>query len=172
MSERLFFALWPEEGVRAAIEARLPPIPRPARAVSRGNWHLTLAFLGDTAPARRAAYEEAARTLAGRPIELVLDRFGYFHRARILWIGAGEVPRGLQALHADLNAVLADCGHEPDTRPFLAHLTLARRMPPPGGLPVPEPVRWRAADFCLVRSTLERAGARYEVLRRFPLRET
>lgn len=156
--------------MRAGIEAQLPAIPRRARAVAPANWHVTLAFLGDTAPERRAAYEDAAGTVVGRPFDLALDRFGYFHRARILWIGAGEVPPALAALHADLNAALAECGHEPDPRPFKAHVTLARKMPPPGGLPAPEPVQWPVGEFCLVRSTLDRTGAWYEVLRRFPLR--
>lgn len=156
--------------MRTGIEVQLPAISRRARAVAPANWHVTLAFLGDTAPERRAACEDAAGTVVGRRFDLALDRFGYFHRARILWIGAGEVPDALSALHGELSAALAGCGHEPDPRPFKAHVTLARKMPPPGGLPVPEPVRWRVAEFCLVRSMLERAGARYEVLRRFPLR--
>lgn len=170
--ERLFFALWPGERVREAVEARLPPMSERARAVPRDNWHVTLAFLGETALERRRAYEAAAETVAARPFELVLDRLGYFHRPRVLWLGAGSVPGELAALHADLTALLAGQGFEPDRRPFNAHLTLARRMPPPGDLPPVAPIAWRVADFCLVRSDLERRGARYTVVRRFPLTGT
>jgi 2'-5' RNA ligase len=167
--ERLFFALWPGDRVREAVEARLPPMPRRGRAVPRSNWHVTLAFLGETAPERRRAYESAAETVAARPFELVLDRLGYFHRPRVLWLGAEIVPEELAALHADLTAVLAEQGFEPDRRPFTAHLTLARKMPPPGDLPAVSPLSWPVAEFCLVRSDLDRRGARYTVVRRFPL---
>ena len=167
--ERLFFALWPDESVREGVETQLPPMPKPAKPVPRANWHLTLAFLGHTGRDTRARYEAAAESVASRPFELVLDRLGYFHRSNVLWLGAGDVPRRLAALHGDLNALLADEGYEPDKRPFKAHLTLARKMPPPGDLPAVSPIAWTVADFCLVRSELDRRGARYEVVRRFPL---
>lgn len=167
--ERLFFALWPDEAVRDAIESQLPPMPKPARPVPRTNWHATLAFLGPTAPERRADYEAAAETVAARPFELTLDRFGYFHGSRILWLGAGTIPDRLAALNRDLEAQLAERGYSPDPRPFTVHLTLARKAPPPGDLPRVSPIAWRVGDFCLVRSELDRRGARYEVMRRFPL---
>lgn len=168
--ERLFFALWPAESVRDAIQAQRPPLPDRARPVPRENWHATLAFLGHTGAERRAAYEGAAETVAARPFDLELDRLGYFHRSRVLWIGAGTVPERLRALHADLSALLAERGFDPDRRPFTVHVTLARKMPPPGELATLEPIPWRVGDFCLVRSELERDGPRYEVVRRFPLR--
>lgn len=168
-NERLFFALWPGDRVREAVAARLSSIPVQGRAVPRSNWHVTLAFLGETAPERRRAYEAAAETVAARPFELVLDRLGYFHRPRVFWLGAGTVPGELAALHADLNALLAEQGFEPDRRPFRAHLTLARKMPSPGDLPSVSPIGWPVTDFCLIRSDLDRGGARYTVLRRFPL---
>lgn len=169
-NQRLFFALWPDTSVRDAVASQMPELPKRARAVPPDNWHVTLAFLGDTGPGRRAAYEAAAEAVAGRPFELILDRLGYFHRSRVLWLGACEVPRGLRALHGDLNALLAEQGFEPDRRPFTAHLTLARKMPPPGDLPVVGPIPWGVREFCLVRSRLQEGGPRYDALRRFPLR--
>lgn len=171
MTERLFFALWPDDAVREAIAAQLPEMPKPAKPVPAANWHVTLAFLGDVPAEQRRAYEDAAGAVAGRPFDLELDRFGYFHRPRVLWIGASQVPDALRALHADLNGSLAERGFEPERRPFTVHLTLARKMLPPGDLPEPDPVPWRVTDFCLVRSELSRAGARYEVVRRFPLQQ-
>lgn len=167
--ERLFFALWPDEAVRDAVAAQLPSTPKPAKPVSRDNWHVTLAFLGETARERRRAFEAAAESVAASPFDLTLDRLGYFHRPRVLWLGADTVPEHLAALHADLNALLAEQGFEPDRRPFKAHLTLARKMPPPGDLPAVSPIAWPVVDFCLVRSELDRRGARYAVIRRFPL---
>lgn len=167
--ERLFFALWPGREQRDAIAVQLPDMPRAARPVPPENWHVTLAFLGDVAAERRQAYESAAGAVASRPFELALDHFGYFHRSRVLWLGASAPPDRLRALHADLSVLLAGAGHEPDPRPFAVHLTLARKMPPPGELPAVRPVNWGVGDFCLVRSVLGPGGARYDVVRRFPL---
>lgn len=170
--ERLFFALWPGESVREAVAAVVPPMARGAKPVSGENWHVTLAFLGETPPERRRAFEAAAAAVAASPFELTLDRLGYFHRPRVLWLGAETVPEELAALHADLTVLLAEQGFEPDRRPFRAHLTLARKMPPPGDLPSVPPIAWPVAEFCLVRSDLDRRGARYTVVRRFPLTDT
>lgn len=167
--ERLFFALWPGEPVRDAIAEQAPALPKRARPVPRDNWHVTLAFLGDTAPERCHDYEAAAEAVAARPFDLTLDRLGYFHRSKVLWLGAGTVPGRLAGLHGDLNTLLAERGYQPDPRPFTAHLTLARKVPPPGELPPVSPIGWPVSEFCLVRSELDRRGARYAVVRRFAL---
>lgn len=167
--ERLFIALWPDEAVREAVLAQLPEMPPPAKPVPRDNWHVTLAFLGSVPAGRRDDFETAAASVAAEPFDLRLDRFGYFHRSKVLWLGAGTIPSELDALHRDLEAGLSRYGYEPDRRPFTVHLTLARKMPPPEALPEARPVDWRVADFCLVRSVLERRGARYEVVRRYRL---
>ncbi len=168
--ERLFFALWPGPTVRAALARRA----REACAGLRGrptpadNLHVTLAFLGDLDAERRACMEAVAGRLPFEPFDLVLDRLEYVPRNRILWLGAGELPMPLARLAGGLNAGLRECGHEPERRPFRAHITLMRKLDRPPRHLAPEPLAWHVDGFALVRSRLAPEGAHYEVVARWP----
>jgi len=169
--ERLFFALWPEPALQAEL-ARLGRrlVRKGGRRLPPEAIHLTLLFLGGVDPATRACLERAAGAVAVPAFELVIDRAGAFPRARVVWVGPAGAPPPLARLEAALREAAAGCGLEPDTRPFVPHLTLARKAAPVPAGPLPEPVRWAVADFALVRSRLRPGGAEYEVLRRWPLR--
>ena len=93
--------------------------------------HLTLRFLGPTmatmVPALQAGADALAR--ADAPFEVRLSGGGAFPslaRPRSLWIGVYEGAERLAALADGLTATAADCGLFLDTRPFAAHLTIAR----------------------------------------------
>ncbi|HHQ41639.1 MAG TPA: RNA 2',3'-cyclic phosphodiesterase [Chromatiales bacterium] len=169
--ERLFFALWPEPAVQEALTRlgrRL--VRKGGRRLPPEAVHLTLVFLGWVDPATRACLERGAGEVSVPPFELVIDRAGAFPRARVVWVGPGVTPQPLARLEAALREAAARCGLETDTRPFVPHVTLARKAAPVPGGPLPEPVRWPVADFALVRAHLRPGGAEYEVLRRWPLR--
>jgi 2'-5' RNA ligase len=59
-------------------------------------------------------------------------------------------------------------GLERDTKPFRAHLTLARKVRRLPAVGAPQPVSWTVADFVLAESETDPAGPRYDVLERFP----
>ena len=169
--ERLFFALWPDREVQEALARHARRLVRKAgRRIPPERIHMTLVFLGWVDPATRACLERRAGEVSVPPFELVIDRAGAFPRARVVWAGPGAAPAPLAALEAALREAAARCGLETDTRPFVPHVTLARKAAPVPAGPLPEPVRWPVADFALVRSRLRPGGAGYEVLRRWPLR--
>ncbi len=169
--ERLFFALWPDREVQEALARHARRLVRKAgRRIPPGRIHLTLVFLGWVDPATRACLERRAGEVSVPPFELVIDRAGAFPRARVVWAGPDAAPPPLARLEAALREAAVRCGLETDTRPFVPHVTLARKAAPVPAGPLPEPVRWPVADFALVRSRLRPGGAGYEVLRRWPLR--
>lgn len=164
-TERLFFALWPDEAVRA----RLAPLVAAydGRHVRPENLHLTLAFLGATDAARRICYERAADRVVVVPFDLVFTKVQWQRRRGIVWAAAPEIPVELAALVSSLNASLGECGYAPETRPFRAHVTLARKVR--RGRPVMgDPIRWRVERFCLVSSQLSAGGSRYTIERCWP----
>lgn len=166
--QRLFFALWPDGGVRARLDAAAEAVGRDSgRRVPRGNLHLTLVFLGQTPAVRRDCMIRAAAAIQCPAFDLRLERFGHFRRARIAWLGPAEPPPALVELHRRLNAALAGCGGTPETRPFAPHVTLARKA---GRCRAPAdfvPIDWAVRDFCLVESPGDGSG--YRVLATWPL---
>lgn len=168
--QRLFFALWPDEALCAAL-APLLTLQRECggRAYPPANLHLTLHFLGSVVAQTRDCLEQAADAIVLPPFAMTLDRFGYWPRPRVVWLGCGETPPPLTALVDAVNGVAEGCGLEPERRPYQPHLTLlrkARQMP----LAEAPTLRWPVDAFVLAESLSTPAGVEYRVLRRWRLR--
>lgn len=170
-SERLFFALWPDPVLRDTLYK----VTRNAVRASGGkpvppeNFHITLAFLGSLSPDEAKQAREGAADVQGRSFDLILDRFGFWPEPRVVWLGASQAPAAGRRLGADLITALAARGLKPDPKPFIPHLTLARKVAKPGDLGSVQPIRWAVEGFALVRSVTDPAGSRYSVLQTWPL---
>jgi 2'-5' RNA ligase len=169
-TRRLFFALWPDEDARASIATLArEQIHRQAKRVAADNLHVTLAFPGNVTATVQACLEEAAGGLMGSPFELAIDRLGYWPGPRIVWAAPSETPAALWFLAAALRDVLVTCGLEPETRPYQAHITLARKAGRAPDITRVPPIPWSIRQFCLVESVSGPAGVNYRVLRAWPL---
>ncbi|MCU0833613.1 MAG: RNA 2',3'-cyclic phosphodiesterase [Chromatiaceae bacterium] len=169
MTERLFFALWPDAAVRRGLLKICGDLPRyHGREPHPEDLHLTLAFLGEIDAERRRCAEEAADRVQAEPFRLRLDRVGHWARPRILWCGASDCPTSLLGLLAGLNQGLLGCGFTPERRPFVPHLTLARKAPRLEAFELDPPLDWLVAEFVLVGSRLGERPS-YQVLRGWPL---
>ena len=170
---RLFFALWPNEVLQAQFHrlgGELIGNGR-GRRLPQESLHITLAFLGSVDAERQACLERESAAIQAPAFTLTLDRAGYRPRSEILWAG-GTPPRELIELVGGLNRALTACGFHPDTRPFHAHVTLARNVRLRGRLreqPI-KPLAWRVNEFVLAESKTRPEGARYEVLRTWKLK--
>jgi 2'-5' RNA ligase len=169
--QRLFFALWPDDDTRDAL-ARLAGSLLPAgsgRPVPAENLHLTLVFLGAVGNRRRDCIERAAGDLSARAFTLEFVRVGYWPRPRVLWSAPERTPEALEALASTLNEALVPCGHHAESRPFSAHVTLARKVRRPLGPVEHSPVTWQVNAFHLVESETHQQGARYTRVRSWAL---
>jgi 2'-5' RNA ligase len=169
---RLFFALWPDDGVRAELarwsgELRAACGGRPTRAE---NLHLTLAFLGEVEDLRVAEIERAAGEVAPRSGLLVLDRAGFWKHNRIVWAGASAAPPELEGLALELRSALAHSSIAFDPKGFASHITLLRDAREPRPMPELKAIRWEVDAFALVCSRLQASGSRYEVLNSWSVR--
>jgi len=166
--------------VRVFIALELPAAFRrdlvAATAAARWKWpqlrwldaeslHLTLAFLGELDMTGQQAASNAAAAVAGEstPIDITVTGLIGLPPRRPLSVLAARVDSGaaeLGALALRLEAALAGAGRDagyafrpPEHRPFLPHITLARKG-------TPTPLRdFRELELTYsVRTTLERIG--------------
>lgn len=168
-TQRLFFALWPDDEVRQRLATAARQWSR--RPVAENNLHMTLLFLGDCTPERRACYCAAAAGVEAERFTLVLDFLGGRARSGIQWLGSSETPDALLRLVGELSRALQGCGFEPEKRHFLAHVTLSRKARNPTIKAGLDALIWPVADFALVESVRESGGVRYQVLQHWPLRQ-
>ena len=143
--------------------------------------HLTLRFLGEVAPESDRKARGTWRRVAAdaRPFRVRLSGVGRFPergRPRVLWVAVEETKPGaaLAALAAELEQAARGLGWEAESRPFRAHLTLARgrrgaRPEEPHDAAVRVGTEVRVRELVLYCSQLEAGGARYTALESFPL---
>lgn len=167
---RLFFALWPDDATRDALNRTGKWLHQHwgGRRMRADTLHITLAFLGNMPTEQLDALASCAGTVTIEAFELVLDQAGYWRHNRIGWLGASETPPPYFELAGMLNAALQAAGFPVDPRPHVPHVTLLRKSAG-GEVPACSPVRWPVGAFVLVKSVTESDGAHYEVIRRWPL---
>jgi RNA 2',3'-cyclic 3'-phosphodiesterase len=171
VTDRLFFALWPGAAEREALVGLQRELPsRRGRPTHRDDLHLTLAFLGEIDPERRAGCEAAAGAVRCPAFTLSLSGIGYWPRPRILWCGTLVPPPPLLTLVRVLTEGLRRCGFPGERRPYAAHITLARKVPAPRAEEVRHAWRldWPVSGFVLAAST-EGPAPRYRVVRDWAL---
>lgn len=169
-SRRIFFALWPPESVRLQLsEQTRPYLPLHTRAVKAANLHMTLAFIGAVDVITLGIYEQVASSLHASPFKITLDKSGCFVHAQVLWLGCSRVNSALSSLVSSLNKSLVVGGYHASDKPFIPHVTLARRYKSPQAVDIPVSIDWWVQDFALVESRLSPDGVRYKVLQTWPL---
>ncbi len=163
-TQRLFFALWPQPGVRAALAGWRDQAHAVAggRAMQSRNLHMTLAFLGETGIDRMPAIEDAARSVRLEPGVMRLDRCAFWKHNHIVWAG-GDAPEILQSAVGRLRDALDRAGVTVDHKPFVPHVTLLRNVNAFANVPVMEPIDWPLSDFVLVASGHDAAGVVYRI---------
>jgi 2'-5' RNA ligase len=164
-TQRLFFALWPDEAVRAALDAAGQSLlGKRVKRIPAANLHMTLAFAGSVTASTRQCLEAAAGNLQLAPFDLTIEQCGYWHRPRIVWLGPVHAPPALWSLAGGLRAAFEACGLPVETRPYQPHVTLARKISRLTHDTPITPVHWSIRSFSLIESVTDPRGARYQRL--------
>jgi 2'-5' RNA ligase len=171
-----------ESEIAAVVErVRADGVPgggRDVRWVRLDSLHITLRFLGPTAEDGVAPAAEATLAAAGavRPFDVSIGGAGAFptaSRPRALWLDIRRGVEELATLAGSVDAELRAAGWELETKPFRAHLTLARadgvRAAAAIGARLMEvadelDVRFRAERIGLFESVTGAGPARYDAI--------
>ena len=129
---RLFLALWPDESTRgqlAAVKKQLARNERlkTARAVAAANLHITIHFLGLVDGDVQAQLEDLLNGVDAESSHLVIDRWGYFPRAKVVWLGAQTSPVEVNELVARTQACIQSCIEGYEQKRFVPHITVFRK---------------------------------------------
>ena len=174
---RLFVAIRPPTAIREQLRGLMHGIAG-ARWQDDGQLHLTLRFIGEV---DRHFAEDIANALGQVSVpafEIALKGVGSFEtdgKRSSLWIGI-DAPEALKMLYGKIESALRPLGLEPGHRKFLPHITIARlnrssgsiedfMMQNAGLVSTPFPV----SHIDLIESFLNRDGARYDSIARYPL---
>jgi 2'-5' RNA ligase len=180
---RLFVAFELSSEVRDAIAkvtASLRPESPGARWSRPEAMHVTLKFLGQAdeqkTPNVKATLEQI---VSAEPVSLRFRGVGFFpdeNRPRVLWCGVEPTPN-LFDLASTMEKSLQLLGFEPENRPYVPHVTLARLN---SARNVEKLVRaaaplktydfgaTRESQFHLFESVLKSSGSEYQKLATFP----
>jgi 2'-5' RNA ligase len=167
MDRRLFFGLWPSERQRESLR---DPIKAAVGGIEgdltpRGNWHLTLVFLGAFPGERLAELQQAAAAIEVEPFRVRLDRLEFWPRPRIACLLASSVPPALQALQEALEKVATGFGHSPEEHVYRPHMTVARHARPFVSASLAQPIMLEWSGFELLESVSTTRGAQYSPLK-------
>jgi 2'-5' RNA ligase len=179
---RLFVALSIPAHVRENLALLIRNLQRSdaqPRWVNPENLHITLKFIGEIASERVPAICDALVTIrAAQPLKIEFRNVGFFASARrpsVAWIGI-EAPPALAFLAAEVDRLLAPLGIQPETKPFVPHLTIARfkenRLSPALHAEIEKLkehsfATLSAREIHLIESRLKSSGAEYTTLRSF-----
>jgi len=161
---RLFFALVPDPGVRREVESVQKSLAVNGRAAKSGQFHATLSFLGMQQAEVIPDILGVASRLSFEPCTLVMDRFGRFKRAGVLWLGASDVPAALRDFQHALVDGLLEAGIGYDRKPWQFHLTLYRKLRMPYPIMAPVEIEWPLTGFSLIESVSVRSGVEYHAI--------
>lgn len=166
---RLFLALWPDDETRDTITSCLkqhPIGPDPGNPVKAENLHITLRYLGSIDQSQLACIQHAMAQIPLSPFVLQLDHQGYWRRPKVGWLGCHQVPEALRQLVAEIEVALLACGIAAESRPYVPHLTIRRKVT---HFPATEihPINWPVDSFVLALSESFPEGVRYSVLHRW-----
>lgn len=145
-------------------------------AVAPGNFHITLAFIGDISTGALQQIADAADNyFTATDIEggtLTLETTGYWHKPGIFWIGPSQWPEPLDRLSQKLGHLSsAASGKREKKRRFQPHVTLYRRCRTAPTAPLQAPHVSLTYRHCtLFESQRGKQGIRYHALERWPLR--
>lgn len=170
---RLFLALWPDDITRkklADVQKQLSRNERlkSARPVAVANLHITSHFLGAVTEEVHTQLEELLYGVKAQPCTLVIDRWGYFPRAKVLWLG-GKSSEALNDLVEQTKACIQQCVDGYEQNRFVPHITVFRKARHPLEVDDFHPIEWSIDRFALVESITHPEGPEYRVLKEWML---
>ena len=165
--KRLFFALWPDESIRQqCVRIGNAVVTEKARPVQAANIHVTLLFLGNTAPDKEEGFKQALATIPVPTLTLCFDNLSFWKKPGISCLTTTD-PNPEIGMFVEILSRLARKLDIPiDDRPFKPHVTLVKKAKTQTSLEF-DPIIWHSNSFCLVESCRFSNGIEYRIVEKW-----
>jgi len=169
---RLFFGIGLNLRARRRLQRWLAAHPLGGRPTHPQDLHLTLVFLGQVETEQLAPLLAQVDQLPlPQPFALEFTRLRHWYRPGVLSLSAEQVPDTLNQLHTQLAQLAEQLGRPAERRPFVAHITLMRKLHRPLKVyPAAPRLQLQVNGFALYRSLLDQPPPRYQVVRHWGLK--
>jgi RNA 2',3'-cyclic 3'-phosphodiesterase len=163
---RLFFAALPDAATRGRIAAvadalMLGPGARP---VPCGNYHVTLAFVGEIAAPLLPTLLKIGSAQRIPSFSLRFAAYEYWPKPEVVVAAARAIPPALGQLWQQLHRELAAHQWALDPKRLRPHVTLARKVSQAPVLQAMSSIDWPVREFCLMRSDTSGVQSAYTVV--------
>jgi 2'-5' RNA ligase len=168
---RLFYALRPDPDSRMKFEAAARAIAwdDSVRLVPVGNYHLTIAFVGDVRAECSGLLRQIGADLRAASCTLEFSAYEYWPKPAVVVAAAREIPAALEHTWRALHQALTTNDFRLDPKRLRPHVTLARKVTQAPVLTPMSRFTWRATDFSLMQSSGGGAQPVYTVVDTWPL---
>lgn len=165
--KRLFFALWPSDRQRDRLRDIISPAAKlvEGAAAFRGNWHVTLAYVGEFPEERIAELLLQTNMIFVEPFRLRFDRVEFWPRPKVAVLAVATVPPELQRLVDSLSSVLNDFGVTPENFTYRPHVTVVTRARAFETQRLAQPAVLEWSDFDLIESISQPGSITYRPLK-------
>ncbi|MGR5131663.1 RNA 2',3'-cyclic phosphodiesterase [Vibrio alfacsensis] len=167
---RLFFALTFDTATKSDLKRNQNVLRKhtiKGRFTHEENFHVTLAFIGESTQEQKRILIKTLHQLDGRCPSLFINCFGSFRQngSKLVWLGVKESLE-LTRLQSDLIHKLGEQGISTESRKYLPHITLARHVESPSLLQdIPIKPRWLPIySIALMESKFVENKLMYQVL--------
>ena len=182
----------PEKLIRTFIAIETPPTvtkvalslqssvkvnPKAVRWVRKENIHITLRYIGPTAPGEVEKINRLLSEIVGQNSDLSLNISGTGcfpkkERPRILWLGVDGDVVELKLLVEMINSEMDQLGYPQEERNYSPHISIGRIRYPQKVTPDVtdflsaeyEPISWNTSKIIFYQSELLPSGAIYSIL--------
>lgn len=165
----MFLGFWPNEEQIDQLYAIQSVYAQMGRAVLPENFHITLLFLGNVSNQGVDNLRHGLSSLRVQPFTVQLDRFGYFDKTKIFWIGPTHVPTQMSDLFRYVRQHAQRCDIRHLTKKYTPHATLLRQCEGLSTQPIKQAIEWPIDEFHLIESRMEPEGAHYFTVDTFAL---
>lgn len=167
------------------LKTLVPALEDDIRWVFGRNLHLTLSFLGQISTSAIEKVDTALAECINQPkFSLSIESSGVFpsiEKPRIFWMDIMEGRDPLIALQAAVDTSVNSLKENPDNKPYVPHVTIGRSNKKSKLWKIDltqflnaeyEPIKFEINKVYLYQSELLPQGARYTVLKEYPLFES